>query len=314
MWLAILLAKALLVSAAEEQHITWSRSTTARCAWTAVDANTYDTTHSAGFGVGWLLGILRGTNTSSHRLCAAATAAPLSHACISAEFSAPLPKAPSCRLLLAAWPLDACTALDFQAMLRGQPSSGAASSGAAASVETVAVLAVRGGCSFATKARHAAALGAAVLIVADGSPGAISMPMAGDPATPEVSTRLVSMMVGADADPEALLAALATKTVCYTTSSDLGDSSDGGSGAESTLADVGIGTAAALFVSLVLAGQWALLPVDAQQEDEGGWAAAAVALAAWLAAVSWVRQCTPYKQLYSVYSQFIYSSKCCIGT
>jgi hypothetical protein len=307
MRLAILLANSLLVTTAEDLDSTWSRSTTVRCAWTAVDANPDDTTHSAGFGLGWLLGMLRGANTPSRRLCAAAADMPLSHACVSAEFSAPLPKAPSCRLLLAARPLDACTALDFHAMLRDQPSSGAVSLGADVTVETVAVLAVRGGCSFATKAHHAATLGAAVLIVADGSPGAIPMPMAGDPSTPAVSTRLVSVMVGADADLEALLAALANTTVCYTTTSDLGDSSDSGSGAESMLAtaDVGTGTAAVLFASLVLACRWALSPADTRHEDEGGWAAA-VGLATWLAAVSWVRQRAPHKQLFSVRNDLLF--------
>jgi len=287
MWLAIALSKVLLVAATDEllPGKTWSQSTTARCAW--IDTNQDDSPRSTGFGADWLVGFLPGARSLLRSSCASTTSKPVSHKCVSAEFSAPMPTDPLCLLVIPAEPLDACTPLDYQTMIASQSNIDAVSPGTALSKKTVAVAAARGNCSFATKAHSVAKFGAAMLIVIDTAPDAKAMPMANDPSTSEASSKLLSVMVGADADSEALMAALATKTVYYATSytPDDDNMSVGASLMQEELTPL---SAAILFVCLVIMSRWALSPADTQDNGKCVWPAALM-LALFLAAVSWVR-------------------------
>jgi len=285
MWLAIALLKAFLVTANDELGSTWSHSTTARCAW--VEESRDESSCSHWYGAEWLMGFLPGARGLRRDTCISATSMPVSHTCVSAEFSAPMPTEPLYFLVLPAEPLDACTPLDSMAMHARQNTLDATEPGGALSKNTVAVVAARGGCSFATKAHNVAKYGAAMLIVVDHAPNAKAMPMGGDPATSEVSSKLLSVMVGADSNPQAMITALATKTVYYSTSYTPNDRSPSGDGplmGENLKA----GMASIIFTSLVFMSRWALSPADTQDTDEGVWLAALI-LALFLAAVSWVR-------------------------
>lgn len=285
MWLAIALLEVFLVTAKNELGSTWSRSTTARCAWIEVSQDDYSCSHR--YGAEWLMGFLPGARGLRRDACTSATSMPVSHTCVSAEFSAPMPTEPLYLLVLPAEPLDACTPLDSQAMHARQNTLDTTEPGGALSKNTVAVVAARGGCSFATKAQNVAKYGAAMLIVVDHATNAKAMPMGDDPATSEASSKLLSVMVGADADPQAMITALATKAVYYSTSytpSDRSTSDDGPLVGENLKA----GMALIFFTSLVFMSRWALSPADTQDTDEGVWLAA-LTLALFLAAVSWVR-------------------------
>jgi len=198
-----------------------SSSVSARCAWALTEAVPEPTllqrlAEAPSSLLPWGLDL----GAALPRECRAASLAWMPHDCVSAEFSAPLPAAPTTVVLALAKPADGCAA-----------ETKLASSIAAGGGGTMALLAARGGCSFEAKAALAQAAGVAVLVVADTAPGAVAMPMGGvlpcggggggacsgaAAAAAAAAGPLTAVMVGAEAQAAELLAAARRGPICYT--------------------------------------------------------------------------------------------------